>query len=72
VTEATAGRRALVFIFITVLVDTIGFGIIIPVTPELIMELTGEGLGRAAIYGGYAWIMQSTPPEAPARSEGGA
>ncbi len=49
------GAHALVFIFITVLVDTIGFGIILPVTPELIMELTGEGLSRAAIYGG--WLL---------------
>ena len=49
------GAQALVFIFITVLVDTIGFGIILPVTPELIMELTGEGLSRAAMYGG--WLL---------------
>ena len=51
------GAHALAFIFITVLVDTIGFGIILPVTPELIMELTGEGLSRAAIYGG--WLLFS-------------
>jgi MFS transporter, DHA1 family, tetracycline resistance protein len=48
-------RRALTFIFITVLADMIGFGVIIPVIPELIMELTGEGLARASIYGG--WLM---------------
>ena len=44
-------KQALLFIFITVLLDVIGFGIIIPVLPELIMELTGEGLSRAAVYG---------------------
>jgi DHA1 family tetracycline resistance protein-like MFS transporter len=49
------GAHALTFIFITALVDTIGFGIILPVTPELIMELTGEGLSRAALYGG--WLL---------------
>jgi DHA1 family tetracycline resistance protein-like MFS transporter len=49
------GAHALTFIFITVLVDTIGFGIILPVTPELIMELTGEGLSRASVYGG--WLL---------------
>jgi DHA1 family tetracycline resistance protein-like MFS transporter len=49
------GAHALTFIFITALVDTIGFGIILPVTPELIMELTGEGLSRASIYGG--WLL---------------
>ncbi len=49
----SASKRALAFVFITVLVDSIGFGIIIPVLPELIVELTGEGLGRAAMYGGW-------------------
>ncbi len=48
-----SSSHALTFIFITVLIDTIGFGIILPVTPELIMELTGEGLSRASIYGGW-------------------
>lgn len=47
--------RPLVFVLITLLVDAIGFGIIIPVIPELIMELTGEGLGAAARYGG--WLL---------------
>lgn len=50
-----SSRRALTFIFVTVLIDMIGFGIVIPVVPELIMELTGEGLGQAAVYGG--WLM---------------
>ncbi len=47
------GKRALAFVLVTVLLDTMGFGVIIPVTPELIMELTGEGLSRAAVYGGW-------------------
>jgi DHA1 family tetracycline resistance protein-like MFS transporter len=47
-----AGGHALVFILITVFVDTIGFGIIIPVVPALILELTGEELSGAARYGG--------------------
>lgn len=46
-------KRALTFIFVTVLVDAIGFGIIIPVLPELIMELSGEGVSAAARYGGW-------------------
>lgn len=45
--------RAVAFIFATLLINSIGFGIIIPVTPALIMELTGEGLSAAAIYGGW-------------------
>ena len=52
----TASRTrdvAFVFIFVTVLVDSIGFGIILPVLPRLIMELTGVGVDRAAAYGGW-------------------
>ncbi|REJ80670.1 MAG: MFS transporter [Acidobacteria bacterium] len=48
-------NRAIVFVLVTVLVDVIGLGIIIPVMPVLIQELTGEGLDRAAIYGG--WLL---------------
>jgi DHA1 family tetracycline resistance protein-like MFS transporter len=50
-----ASRFALAFIFITMLVDTIGLGIIIPVTPKIITQLTGEGLSGAASWGG--WLM---------------
>ena len=46
-------KAALGFIFITLLLDVIGFGIIIPVLPRLIQELTGEGLSGAARYGGW-------------------
>src|SRR6185295_9681483 len=48
-------NAALGFIFVTVLIDVIGFGIIIPVIPKLIAELTGEGISVAARYGG--WLM---------------
>ena len=48
----TAGNGALVFLFIAVLVDAIGFGIILPVLPGLIMQLTGVAIDRAAAYGG--------------------
>jgi MFS transporter, DHA1 family, tetracycline resistance protein len=52
-----AGKRqaAMGFIFITLLIDVIGFGIIIPVLPSLIKELTGGGMSEAARYGG--WLM---------------
>ncbi len=48
-----AGKAAFVFIFIAVLVDSIGFGIILPVLPRLIMQLTGVTVDRAAAYGGW-------------------
>ena len=44
-------KTALLFIFITILVDVIGIGIIIPIIPEFIMQLTGEGNHMAVIYG---------------------
>lgn len=44
---------ALSFIFITLLVDIIGLGIIIPVTPHLIQELTACTVSEAAQYGGW-------------------
>ena len=50
------GRSAaLGFIFVTVLIDIIGFGIIIPVLPKLIQELTGGDMSEASRYGG--WLM---------------
>ncbi|NND94380.1 MAG: TCR/Tet family MFS transporter [Flavobacteriales bacterium] len=48
-------RTALIFIFITLLIDMIGIGIIIPVIPTLIQNISGEGLDRAVIYG--MWLL---------------
>ena len=45
-------KAALGFIFITVLIDVIGLGIIIPVVPDLIRQLTHKGLSRAAELNG--------------------
>ena len=53
--SVTASRTALAFIFVTMLVDTIGLGIIIPVTPAIIKQLTGQALSGAAGWGG--WLM---------------
>ncbi len=48
-------KHALAFIFVTVFLDSIGFGIILPVLPGLIMDVTGEPLAAAARYGG--WLL---------------
>ena len=48
-------QAALGFIFVTILIDTIGFGIIIPVLPNLIMELTHGTTSEAARIGG--WLL---------------
>ena len=49
----TASRHALTFVLLTVLIDTIGFGIVLPVLPELIRELRHGGLDDAARWGGW-------------------
>lgn len=52
-----SGKRkaALGFIFVTLIIDVTGFGIIIPVMPSLIMELTGGTPSEASSYG--AWLI---------------
>ena len=47
-----SSRYALAFIFLTMLIDTIGLGVIIPVSPRLIVGLTHEGISGAARWGG--------------------
>jgi DHA1 family tetracycline resistance protein-like MFS transporter len=44
---------ALGFIFTTLLIDTMGFGLVIPVLPSLIQKLTNSDLSKAAQYGGW-------------------
>ena len=55
----TTNKSAVGFIFITLLIDFTGFGIIIPVLPKLIEQLTGGGLSQAAVYGGWLTISYS-------------
>jgi DHA1 family tetracycline resistance protein-like MFS transporter len=46
-------KHALVFVASTVLLDVIGFGLIIPVLPTLLVELTGRSVAAVAIDGGW-------------------
>ncbi|MCP5179766.1 MAG: TCR/Tet family MFS transporter [Pseudomonadales bacterium] len=46
-------RHALIFVTITILLDVIGFGIIMPVMPALLREITGGTLAEASAWGGY-------------------
>ncbi|MBL4709555.1 MAG: TCR/Tet family MFS transporter [Flavobacteriales bacterium] len=48
-----SGKASLTFIFITILIDVIGIGIIIPVIPSLIENLNGAGLSEASKIGGW-------------------
>jgi MFS transporter, DHA1 family, tetracycline resistance protein len=43
---------AISFIFITIVIDVLGIGIIIPVLPKLIMELTNSDISHASRYAG--------------------
>ena len=52
-TPTLPGKHALIFIAIAVLLDIIGFGLILPVLPTLLVQLTGESVSRVAIYGGW-------------------
>ncbi len=49
-------RSAFIFIFLTVLIDTIGLGVIIPVSPGLIAELTHQPISDAARWGGWLFF----------------
>lgn len=42
----------LIFILVTVMIDAMGVGLILPVMPDLIREVRGGGLSDAALWGG--------------------
>jgi DHA1 family tetracycline resistance protein-like MFS transporter len=50
---AKSGKAALIFIFITLLLDVIGIGIIIPVFPQLIEQLIGGNISDASRWSGW-------------------
>lgn len=45
-------RPAVIFIMITIMIDAMGIGLMVPVMPDLIRELNGGGLSQAALWGG--------------------
>lgn len=53
-------KAALGFIFVTLLLDVTGIGIVIPVIPKLIAELIHGGMGDASRYGGWLMFAYST------------
>jgi DHA1 family tetracycline resistance protein-like MFS transporter len=46
-------RAALVFIFVTVLIDVLAFGVIIPVLPHLVQQFVGGDTAQAAYWVGF-------------------
>ena len=43
----------LICVLVTIMIDMLGYGIILPVLPELIGQLTGGSVAQAAVIGGY-------------------
>ncbi len=56
-TEKSGGNKALLFIFITLLIDVMGIGIIIPVLPKLIMSMEHCTVERANVISGYMMFV---------------
>lgn len=52
-TAAAPGRNSMLFVLATVCIDSIGFGIIIPVLPDLVREVSNTDYSGAALWGGY-------------------
>ncbi len=46
-------NRSLFFIFITIFIDVVGLGIIIPVLPGMLSKMTGLSVNEASVWGGY-------------------
>ncbi|MEO1638545.1 MAG: TCR/Tet family MFS transporter [Pseudomonadota bacterium] len=45
-------RLAVTFILVSVMLDSMGIGLIMPVMPDLIQEVEGAGIAQAAVWGG--------------------
>jgi len=45
-------RAALVFVFVTVTIDVLAFGVIIPVLPHLVQQLVGGDIATATVWTG--------------------
>ena len=56
VDEKTA-KRGLALVFTTLLLDVIGIGIIMPVLPTFLRELTGATVSEAAVEGGWLFFV---------------
>ena len=46
-------KHALIFVTITVFLDTVGFGIIVPVIPQYLADVADVNLSEASALSGY-------------------
>ena len=58
-TVAPTSKYAITFVFITVLLDMVGFGLIIPVQPALISQVAHVDVAQASIIGGFMFFAFS-------------
>jgi MFS transporter, DHA1 family, tetracycline resistance protein len=58
-TASPASRHAVTFVLITVFLDMVGFGIIMPVLPRLIEEVGRMSLADASLIGGWMFFAFS-------------
>ena len=56
---AEARKPAITFVFITLVLDILGIGLIIPILPKLIEEMQGKGLDTAAYTFGVLFALYS-------------
>ena len=50
--KPSSHRLSVTFILITLVIDAMGIGLIVPVMPDLIQEVQGVGIANAALWGG--------------------
>lgn len=50
------GRHAAIFVFVTVFLDMVGFGLVMPVLPKLIETVGGTDLAGASLLGGWLFF----------------
>ena len=53
---ARSTKHAFAFVWVTVLLDMIGLGLIMPIVPAVLRQLTGADVAHASIYGGWLFF----------------
>ena len=53
-------KHAFAFVWVTVALDTMGIGLIIPVLPAVLRQLTGQDAAGASIYGGWLFFAYAS------------
>jgi MFS transporter, DHA1 family, tetracycline resistance protein len=56
-TAKPPGKNAVAFVFIVVLIDMMGFGLIMPVLPRLIEDVGHMTLSQASLIGGWLFFI---------------